>query len=48
MTQSDYARKVEEVEALVNDPTRRLNADLVWSLLDEIARFHVAAEQDAA
>ncbi len=40
MTESDYARTIEEIDALVNDPARRLDADKVWALLDEIARHH--------
>jgi hypothetical protein len=48
MTESDYARKLDEVDALVNDPSRRLDADKVWSLLAEIARHHAATESDAA
>ena len=47
MTESDYARKIEEVDALVNDPTRRMDADKVWALLAEIARYHAANEADA-
>ena len=47
MTDSDYARKIEEVDALVNDPTRRLDADKVWALLAEIARHHATNDDDA-
>lgn len=47
MTESDYARKIEEVDALVNDPTRRMDADKVWALLAEIARYHATRDTDA-
>lgn len=45
MTESDYARKLDEIDRLVNDPTRRLEADRVWSLLAEVARYHEASEE---
>jgi hypothetical protein len=47
MTESDYARKIEEVDALVNDPARRLDADKVWALLAEIARYHATNETES-
>ena len=45
MTESDYARKLDEIDRLVNDPTRRLEADRVWSLLAEVARYHETSEE---
>lgn len=37
MNQREYARKLEEMERLLNDPDVRLDAERVWSLLAEIA-----------
>ncbi len=48
MSESDYARKLEEVDALVNDPSRRMDADKVWALLAEIAHYHAALASDAS
>jgi hypothetical protein len=42
MNGSDYDRKLDEVERLLNDPDRRMDADRVWSLLAEIAQAHRA------
>jgi hypothetical protein len=44
MTESDYARKLDEVDRLLNDPERRMEPDRVWSLLAEIARYQAATE----
>jgi len=37
MTQIEYARKLDELEKLLNDPDVSLEPGRVWSLLDEIA-----------
>ncbi len=38
MTEADYARKLDELDRLLNDPAVPLNAAMVWSLLSEITR----------
>ncbi len=38
MTETDYARKVDEVDRLLNDPNVKMEPALVWSLLAEIAQ----------
>ncbi len=38
MTQTEYARKMEELDRLLNDPDLPISADRVWDLADEIAR----------
>ncbi len=37
MSDVEYARKLDEMDRLLNDPDVRLDADRVWSLLAEIA-----------
>ncbi len=37
MSEVEYARKLDEMERLLNDPEVRLDADRVWSLMAEIA-----------
>jgi hypothetical protein len=37
MTDSEYARKLDELERLLNDPEVQMEPGRVWSLLDEIA-----------
>ena len=34
----DYARKLDELERLLNDPDVPMQPGLVWSLLDEISQ----------
>ena len=36
MTERDYARKIEELDGLLNDPEVPMQPDRVWSLLAEI------------
>ena len=36
MTERDYARKLEELDRLLNDPEVPMQPDRVWSLLAEI------------
>lgn len=41
MTETEYARKLDEVERLLNDPDVRMEPARVWSLLAEIAQREV-------
>ncbi len=45
MTETDYARKLDEVERLLNDPDVKMEPARVWSLLAEIAQREVAAAE---
>jgi hypothetical protein len=38
MTDTDYARKLEELDRLLNDPTVPMVPDRIWALLADIAR----------
>jgi hypothetical protein len=38
MTDDDYARKLHEVDRLLNDPDVSLDPARVWSLLAEVSR----------
>jgi hypothetical protein len=38
MTETDYARKLDEVDRLLNDPNVRMEPARVWSLLAELAQ----------
>jgi hypothetical protein len=38
MSDGDYARKLAELERLLNDPEVPMEPSLVWSLLDEISQ----------
>jgi hypothetical protein len=38
MTESDYARKLDELDRLLNDPDVPMEPAKVWSLLAEIAQ----------
>ena len=37
MTESEYARKLDELDRLLNDPDVPMQPSLVWTLLDEIS-----------
>jgi hypothetical protein len=37
MTDGEYARKLAELDRLLNDPDVRLDADRIWTLLAEIS-----------
>jgi hypothetical protein len=37
MTETDYARKLDELDQLLNDPDLPMEPDRVWSLLAEIS-----------
>ncbi len=38
MTETDYARKLDELDRLLNDPAIPMAPDRIWSLLADIAR----------
>lgn len=38
MTDQEYARKLEELDRLLNDPDVPMQPDRVWSLLAEISQ----------
>jgi hypothetical protein len=43
MTDTDYARKLEELDRLLNDPDVPMEPAKVWSLLAEIAQRDLGA-----
>ena len=42
MTEADYARKLAELDRLLNDPDVPMQPARVWALLGEIARRDLA------
>lgn len=51
MTDSEYARKLDELDTLLNDPYVPMDPSRVWSLLADLARHDLAPhplESDAA
>ncbi len=38
MTENDYARKLDELDHLLNDPAVPMQPGLIWRLLGEIAK----------
>ena len=38
MTETDYSRKLDELDRLLNDPDTRLEPARVWALLAEVSR----------
>ncbi len=42
MTETDYARKLDEVDRLLNDPDVKMEPARVWSLLAEISQRDAA------
>lgn len=46
MTDTDYTHKADELERLLNDPDTNMEPARVWSLLDELARYHAAASAE--
>ncbi len=38
MTDDDYARKLNELDRLLNDPDVSMNPERIWSLLAEVSR----------
>jgi len=47
MTESEYARKLDELDRLLNDPDVPMEPGKVWSLLAEIAQQDSASRQGA-
>lgn len=45
MTDAEYARKLDELDRLLNDPDVPMEPTKVWSLLAEIAQRDVARGQ---
>ncbi len=45
MTESEYARKLDELDRLLNDPDVPMEPGRVWSLLAEIARRDLGGAQ---
>ncbi len=43
MTEAEYARKLDELDRLLNDPDVPMEPEKVWSLLAELARRDIAA-----
>jgi hypothetical protein len=39
MTETEYARKLDELDRLLNDPDVPMQPSLVWSLLAEISLY---------
>jgi hypothetical protein len=44
MTETEYARKLDELDRLLNDPDVPIEPARVWSLLAEIAHRDLAGE----
>ena len=40
MTENDYARKLDELDRLLNDPEVEMKPDRIWALLAEISRYN--------
>jgi len=38
MTPSEYERKQDEIDRLLNDPETPMRADRIWALLDDLVR----------
>jgi hypothetical protein len=38
MTDAEYDRKLDELDRMLNDPALPMEADAIWTLLDEIAQ----------
>jgi hypothetical protein len=47
MTETDYSRKLDELDRLLNDPDVRLEPARVWALLAEVSRAEPALSQHA-
>jgi hypothetical protein len=48
LADAEYARKLDELDRLLNDPTVPMEPAKVWSLLAEIAQQDRGSAQDAA
>ena len=47
MTETEYARKLHELDRLLNDPDVPIEPARVWSLLAEIAQRDLSGEEQA-
>jgi hypothetical protein len=47
MTDTDYDRKLDELDHLLNDPDVPMEPDRVWSLLAEISQHDLTPHQGA-
>lgn len=47
MTETDYSRKLDELDRLLNDPDTRLEPARVWALLAEVSRAEAMLGQHA-
>ena len=45
MTDGDYARKLDELDRLLNDSDVPMQPELVWRLLDEVSKQPRAASK---
>ena len=43
MTDADYARKLDELDRLLNDPDVPMKPSRIWSLLADVSRPDVAS-----
>jgi hypothetical protein len=43
MTDEDYARKLDEMDRVLNDPDVPMQPALIWRLLDEISEHELQA-----
>ena len=48
MTEAEYARKLAEIERLLNDPDVPMQPSRVWTLLAEIAERGLRRDEEAA
>ena len=46
MTETDYSRKLDELDRLLNDPEVQMEPHRIWSLLAEISsKDHIAPQR---
>jgi hypothetical protein len=45
MTASGYVRTLDELDRLLNDPDVPIQPDLIWCLLEEVAKWERGIEQ---
>jgi hypothetical protein len=48
MTETEYARKLDELDRLLNDPDVPIEPARIWTLLAEIAQRDLTGEEHAA
>jgi predicted ATPase len=44
MTSTEYQRRAEEIDRLLNDPETPMRPDLVWDLVEHLARAAAEVE----